>query len=70
MPKYLPTLWDDYSKIVLSNTKDIDARDEDYDEKVATKVWNTVSRLREKRVAFRNMIRAELRIAKRRGPPA
>jgi len=68
MPKYLTRLWDDYSKIVLSNTRDFDARDESYEDKVADKVWSTVSKLREKRMAFRNMIRAELRVARKRSP--
>jgi hypothetical protein len=65
MPNYLSRLWDDYSKIVLANARDFDSRDADYDEKVAEKVWQTVQKLRERREAFRALIRAELRLLKK-----
>lgn len=73
MPKYLARLWDDYSKIVLAGaTKDFDAREASYEQDVPERVWNTVAKMREKREAFRNMIRAEMRMARRRrsDPPS
>lgn len=66
MPKYLTRLYDDYSKIVLTNTRDLDARDEEYAEKVSSVVWAAVTKLRQKRIEFRDAIKAELRNAKRR----
>jgi len=68
MSKYLTRLWDDYSKIVLANTRDLDARDPDYDSTVSDKVWKTVTRLREGRQRFRNLIRAELRVMRKHTP--
>jgi hypothetical protein len=65
MAAYLSRLWDEYSKIVLTNTRDFDARDADYETKVSDKVWLTVERLRSRRVDFRKMIQAELRITER-----
>ena len=69
MARYLTTLWDEYSKLVLANTKDLDARDEDYPKKVSAVVWQTVRQLREGRAVFRMLVRSELK-AKRRGPPS
>ncbi len=56
MAAYLTRLWDDYSKIVLQNTRDFDARDDDYEERTARKVWRTVELLRVKRREFRELI--------------
>lgn len=72
MAKYLTRLWDDYSKIVLTNTKDLDARDEQYPDLVAAKVWTTVDALRTRRAAFFKLVRDELARQKKKPskPPA
>ena len=64
MAAYLTKLWDDMAKIVLTNTKDIDARDSNYDQRVAAVVWQTVRKLRAGRQIFRLEIQNELKAAR------
>lgn len=61
----LTSLWDEMAKLVLANTKDFDARDEDYPTKVSAVVWQTVRRLRLGRQVFRAEVRREVREQKR-----
>jgi hypothetical protein len=68
MAAYLTKLWDEMAKTVLSNTKDIDARDADYDKRVSAVVWQTVRRLREGRKVFRLELRNELKAARDKKP--
>jgi hypothetical protein len=72
MAKYLTRLWDEYSKTVLANTRDLDARDPNYPELVASTVWTTVDALRTQRASFFKLVRDELARKKRKPsrPPA
>lgn len=49
---YLARLWDQMALRVLTNTRDFDARDDQYAQQVSTVVWQTVRRLRMGRKAF------------------
>lgn len=66
--RYLARLYDQMALRVLANTKDFDARDEDYPTKVSAVVWQTVRRLRLGRQVFRAEIRREVREQKKRVP--
>ncbi len=68
MAAYLTRLWDEYSRIVLENTRDFDARDDDYETRVAAKVWATVKALREKRTDFRELILKDIEDKKKTEP--
>lgn len=69
---YLQRLWDDYSKIVLTNSKDyLDVRDENYQSLIGEKVWGAVWNLRAARQEFREKVLLELKLkaVTRKRPP-
>ncbi len=48
--------------------RDFDARDDDYETRVAAKVWATVKALREKRTDFRELILKDIEDKKKTEP--
>lgn len=68
MASYLTQLWDEYSKLVLANTRDLDSRDQNYPQTVSAIVWQTVRQLRHGRDIFRMELRNERRSRHTRKP--